>query len=216
MRTGGLFAMAYVPGFQNDVFISYCHDDNISDFEDERGWISDFSLGLQRRLKKLLGAPVKVWRDERKLSGEYVFDNEIKTQIEDSAVFLAVVSPLYLNASYCTKERAWFLEKVGDELLIGNRIRGLRVVKTPKFDEFRRELHREVFAQGLGFEFFRQQEDDDVEEFLPASAAFNDQFSKTCRGIKGLLETLRRDRVPVTSPSAHRAFKKSEKRSWRK
>ena len=183
---------AYVPGFRNDVFISYCHDDNISTSEDRRGWVSDFGDRLKVRLKQLLGRPVEVWRDEKKLGGDHALDDEIQSQIESSAVFLAVVTPLYLNSRYCTDEREWFLDKVGDKLWVGSRMRGIRVVKTPQSDG----LHRGVFAAGLGFEFFRQVEDD-VDEFAPASSELDDRFGKVCKSVKGLLETLRRDRVSV-------------------
>ena len=119
--------MAYVPGFQNDVFISYCHDDNVSAIEDQRGWISDFGERLKVRLKQLLGAPVAVWRDEKRLGGDHAMDDEIQAQIKATAVFLTVVTPLYLNSRYCTQEREWFLRSVGDKLRVGSRMRGIRI-----------------------------------------------------------------------------------------
>jgi hypothetical protein len=42
--------MAYLPGFVNDVFISYTHKDNIGpEGEPGAGWVSRFHLDLQRR-----------------------------------------------------------------------------------------------------------------------------------------------------------------------
>ncbi|MCP5120475.1 MAG: toll/interleukin-1 receptor domain-containing protein [bacterium] len=193
--------MAYVPGYQNDVFISYCHDDNISAREDRRGWITDFGQDLKVRLKQLLGAPVSVWRDENKLGGDHALDSEIKQQIEQAAVFLAVVTPLYLNSRYCTQERQWFLSHVGDELLVGSRMRGIRVVKTPASGK----AHLDVFEKGLGFEFFREAEDE-VEEFSVASPEFDKRFEKACQRIKGLLETMRRAKVLSTWRKAGRVF----------
>ena len=130
---------------------------------------------------------------ERKLGGDHALDDEIRSQIESCAVFLAVVSPLYLNSPYCTQEREWFLDKVGKKLKVGNRLRGLRVVKTPQDDG----SHETVFAEGFGFEFFRKLEDEEFEEFTPTSAEFNDRFGKTCRRLKGLLQALRRDRISI-------------------
>ena len=179
-------------GFRNDVFISYCHDDNISTSEDRRGWVSYFGDRLKVRLKQLLGHPVEVWRDERKLHGDHALDDEIQSQIESSAVFLAVVTPLYLASRYCTDEREWFRDKVGDKLRVGSRMRGIRVVKTPQSDG----LHRGVFREGLGFEFFREVEGD-VDEFAPAGGEFDDRFGKVCKSVKELLGKLRRDRVSV-------------------
>ena len=183
--------MAYVPGCKNDVFISYCHDDNISLSEDRRGWITDFGDRLRVRLRQLLGHPVEVWRDE-KLGGDHVLDDELRSQVEDTAVFLAVVSPSYLNSRYCTDEREWFLDKVGAELRVGSRTRGIRVVKTPTSGG----SHRAVFKGALGFEFYGAVEKE-LEEFAPASREFEDRFGKVCKRIKGLLETLRRRHVAV-------------------
>jgi len=186
---------AYVPGFRNDVFISYCHGDNTSGVPDQRGWISDFGERLKVRLRQLLGAPVVVWRDEKKLGGDHALDQEIRNQIEGTAVFLAVVTPLYLNSSYCTEEREWFLQTVRDKLFVGTRMRGIRVVKTPTSED----SHRRIFHDQTGFEFFPkvEGEQEEVEEFPPASREFQDQFGKVCQCLKGLLKTLRRNHVGV-------------------
>lgn len=133
-------AQAYVPGLKNDVFISYCHGDNVPEDPGRRGWISDFGERLRVKLKQLLGEPAEVWWD-KKLSGDHALDLEIKTRIENTAVFLAIVSPLYLKSEYCALERQWFLHAFRDKILVGSRMRGMRVVKTPKSDG----SHRGVF-----------------------------------------------------------------------
>jgi hypothetical protein len=186
--------MTYVPKVRNDVFVSYCHDDNISELPDQRGWITDFSERLKVRLKMLLGAPVDVWWD-RRLGGDHALDLEIRTRIEGAAVFLAIVSPSYLNSDYCTQERQWFRDAIGDRMLVGSRMRGIRVVKTPRSDG----LHRSVFKEGLGFEFFVAAKDelDDVKEFLRSSREFHEEFGRVCGRVKGLLETMRRQQVAV-------------------
>jgi hypothetical protein len=186
--------MVYVPKLKNDVFISYCHDDNVSDFPGERGWITDFGERLRVRLKQLLGAPGEVWWDKR-LGGDHALDLEIRTRIEGTAVFLAIVSPSYLNSDYCAREREWFRIAVGDRMQAGSRMRGIRVVKTPKSDG----SHRGIFRDGLGFEFFvaAKDEPDEVEEFPRTSCEFQEEFGKVCRRVKGLLETLRRQQVAV-------------------
>jgi hypothetical protein len=89
---------------------------------------------LKVRLKQLLGAPVAVWRDEKRLGGDHALDDEIQAQIKATAVFLTVVTPLYLNSRYCTQEREWFLRSVEEKLRVGSRMRGIRVVKTPQSD----------------------------------------------------------------------------------
>ena len=183
--------MAYVPGFTNDVFISYSHGDNVSPFPDQRGWITFFGDWLTGSLPQLLGAPVKVWRD-KKLCGDQPLDQTLRNQVESSAVFLAVVFPLYLNSAYCAAERECFLDKAGDTLYVGSRMRGIRVVKTPHEDR----LHREIFNEQAGFEFFKETEHGS-EDFAVESQLFQDSFRKVCQRIKGLLQQMRRNRVAV-------------------
>ena len=55
--------MAYVHGFQNDVFISYAHADNTE------GWVDNFEERLRNRLRQFdRKAGVTIWRDP-KLAG---------------------------------------------------------------------------------------------------------------------------------------------------
>ena len=85
--------MAYLPEFDNDVFISYTHKDNLDpQDEPDAGWVSRFHLDLQRRLTELLGVAARVWRD-KKLRGSDAFDQEIFIQLRRSAVLIPIVSP---------------------------------------------------------------------------------------------------------------------------
>lgn len=200
-------AIAYVPKVTNDVFISYCHADNTSELPNERGWITDFGERLKVRLGLLLGSAVEVWWD-KKLYGDHALDLEIRSRVEQTAVFLAIVTPSYLKSEYCRDEREWFRTSAGGKMMVGNRMRGIRVVKTPKWDGSR-PLHRTVFPEGLGFEFFppAKDETDEVEEFLRTSREFQDEFGKVCRRVGGLLETMRRQCVTVYVAHCSQALK---------
>jgi hypothetical protein len=185
--------MPYVPGFQNDVFISYCHGDEPSLGRQQGGWVSDFHAGLESRLRQILGSrDVGVWRDERRLSGEFLLDDAIRRELEAAAVFLAIVTPLYLSSPYCTQEREWFLDHMGDSPITGNLTRAIRVVKTPH----KGEAHRRVFDRGLGFEFFQQSEIG-FQEYSVASKEFADLMENLCQGVARVLESMRRERSPV-------------------
>ncbi len=185
--------MAYVPGFENDVFISYSHGDNVSPFPDRRGWVTSFSDGLSYNLLKFLGVPVKVWRDP-KLGGDQPLDATLRAQVERSAIFLCVVSPSYLNSAYCTAERNCFRDKAkaDGELKVGSRMRGIRAVMLPHEDE----LHRQIFEEQAGFEFFRETEDG-FEEYGVESQLFQDGLRKLSQRIKGSLRDMRRSREAV-------------------
>jgi len=99
--------MTFTPGFENDIFISYCHDDNDAP-RDEPGWVDHFHERLESSLAQRFGRrEIVIWRD-KKLQGSTLFDQRIQEQIHRSALFLALISPNYLKSEYCRKELAWF------------------------------------------------------------------------------------------------------------
>ena len=55
--------------FENDIFISYAHIDDMALVEGQKGWISSFHRALEIRLGQLLGRTPRIWRDP-KLPGE--------------------------------------------------------------------------------------------------------------------------------------------------
>jgi len=57
--------MTYVPDFDDDVFISYAHLDNVAMVEGEPGWITLLDRALRIRLPQLLGEELSVWRDQK-------------------------------------------------------------------------------------------------------------------------------------------------------
>ena len=196
--------MSYVPSFKNDVFVTYCHDDDDS-LGDKGGWVSDFHEGLKRRLKQILGSRrIEVFLDKERLSGVSSLDDTIRAEL-DAATLMAVVSPLYLTSPYCREEREWFLEKSGESPRVGNMTRALRVVKTPS----RNDAHRRVFDDGLGFEFCRVLGKDPFrfEEFRLSSQEFADEHEKLCQSVARLLETMWRKRSPVYLAQCSKALK---------
>jgi hypothetical protein len=52
--------MAYVPGFEHDLFISYAHGD-------DRDWINRLIDRLRPALKRLLGSEAQIWIDDDNL-----------------------------------------------------------------------------------------------------------------------------------------------------
>ena len=99
--------MAFTPGFENDIFISYCHDDNDAP-RDESGWVDHFHERLESSLVQRFGRKqIAIWRD-KELQGSTLFDPRIQEKIRRSALFLALISPNYLKSEYCRTELAWF------------------------------------------------------------------------------------------------------------
>jgi len=124
-----LTTMAYVPGFSNDVFISYSHLDDQS--VDGRGWVSDFHRRLQIEVQEALGAPVQIWRDPRQ-GPATDFGRDLDRQLRGSAMLLAILSPGYLNSPWCEWELEGFAgaRRTGD-LWVDTKCRAIKVLKRP-------------------------------------------------------------------------------------
>jgi hypothetical protein len=109
--------MAYLPGFDYDIFISYAHVDDLTTNEEEEGWVTLFHKHLEVQLSKLVGRAdlVKIWRDERRLQGNHLFDQTIRDGVDRAALFLALTSNGYLGSEYCQQELKWFCDKAARE-----------------------------------------------------------------------------------------------------
>src|SRR5215813_666012 len=196
--------MAYVPGFQNDLFLSYAHGDNAG------GWISALHERLKIRLRELLGVSPAIWRDERRLGGETDFAEEIRLQVANTAVVIAVVSPSYLSSAYCRLERQAFSTAVQPHggLKVGTSLRIVKVVKTPHGND----EHRLFLPEALGFEFFRSpggretggrdSGERDFEELHPGEREFDDYVDRLARRLRDLLRQMcnQRQAIYVAEP----------------
>lgn len=86
--------MAFVPGFNQDIFVSYSH-------ADDREWIDRLLDKLEPELNRWLATKVCVWIDEHDLSRSEDFTRAIPDYIRSSAILLILASPSYLASSYC-------------------------------------------------------------------------------------------------------------------
>lgn len=89
--------MAYVPGYQHDIFISYAHGD-------DREWINRFVDRLAVGLKRRLSAETSIWIDDADLRKTRDFRAEIPDSLRSSALFLFLPSPTYVRSTYCVEE----------------------------------------------------------------------------------------------------------------
>ena len=101
--------MAFVHGFENDVFISYAHADNEVDALGD-AWVQQFQQNLRIALKQRLGRgdEIAIYFDARRLQGNHPLD-EILDSVRKSAIFLAVGSPSYVNRQWTRDELAAFV-----------------------------------------------------------------------------------------------------------
>ena len=144
--------MAYLEGFESDVFISYAHVDDLPDRPDiagERGWVDRFASRLKVALWKRMGEEVSVWRDPEFKRSD-CFDERIQAAVRGSAILLTLISRRYLKSEYCPQEIAWFVEAAGAGLTVGTQSRVFPVLlHNLPFDEWPRA------CRGLsGFPFY--------------------------------------------------------------
>ena len=112
--------MAYVPGWEHDVFLSYAHLDNVPITPGEMGWADELAEKLQTELKQRLGTKdFRLWIDNS-LDGNHPITPDIMTAISRSATLLVIMSPSYLNSEWCRRERTAFLNLIGDRVAAGS------------------------------------------------------------------------------------------------
>ena len=137
--------------FENDVFISYAHDDDEPLMQGEAGWVSEFHSTLEKLVRQISGERFRIWRDP-KLQGNDYFSDTLVEALPKTAVLVSVVSPRYLKSEWCLKELDCFYRSAeaagGARLKDKSRI--FKVVKTL----VPREQQPIPLDQLLGYEFF--------------------------------------------------------------
>lgn len=149
--------MSIAKSFQKDVFISYCHDDNVNPMA-KKGWVDVFHEALLWRLKQRLGtrdgdqAPV-IWRDNS-LQGNDTFSTVLAEELQRVALVVSVLTPSYVNSPWCKTELETFVRAAQAQLglRVGHKMRILKVVKTP----VDRDAHPPVLQDETGFPFYAQ------------------------------------------------------------
>ncbi len=122
--------MSFLPNYEDDIFISYAHNDNQALLEGQRGWIDNFHQALEKRLQVHLGAKAKIWRDPR-LQGNDYFADALVEQIPRVAILVSVLSPSYINSEWCRREMELFCRVASETggVRLGNRARIFKVEK---------------------------------------------------------------------------------------
>lgn len=95
--------MAYLPNFDEDVFISYAHNDDDVFTGEQWGWVTRLHQDLEQRVRNYLGADVRFWRDSEIRNNED-FAKKIFNRLMRTATFLSVLSPSFLQREWCKRE----------------------------------------------------------------------------------------------------------------
>lgn len=131
--------MAFVPGYENDIFISYSHIDNDPVIQGKPGWVDFFQDLLRKRVRVRLGAEIEIFRDAQ-LRRYGKFSQQLAEKISTSAVFICVLSPRYVQSEWCLHELSQFSSLVGSDRII-------KVVKTAYDAPSSDPEHESLFEQ---------------------------------------------------------------------
>jgi hypothetical protein len=181
--------MAYVPGFRHDLFVSYAHGD-------DPGWIDGFEGALRQGLRERLGQPISAWQDVRKLRLGQNWQEEIEEAIGQTAAFVAIVSPSYLNSVWCQRERRQFLERpdAADSSHASRDKRFLKIIQSPADNQ----AHEALLPHIQHVPFFRAGDDRSGHVVLsPGTDEFGVRMRETVHAVASLLRSMRRSREPV-------------------
>jgi len=155
------------------------------------GWITRFHDALQRVLSMRIARKVDIWRDA-KLQGNDVFSDEIFAQLQNTAAMVAIVSPRYVESTWCRDEVTEFCRRAEASvgLVLGNKARVLKVTKLPVR---RHDPLPAVMQQTLGVDFYEYDAQEVAFELDPAFGPdkllkFNVKVVHVAEQIRQLLE----------------------------
>lgn len=185
--------MSYVTQYENDVFVSYAHNDDPL-------WIDAFGKSLEQELAERLGRRVSLWQDTHQLRLGHDWGDGLRGAIESTAVFIAILSPSYQQSDWCGRERAHFrqaAEAAGTFKIntkSGNAYRFLKVIKLPWEDD----AHLQFFPEAQHLELFERDPGTGIEdELAPGTEGFRSQIRLAAHAISSLLKAMRRRGEPV-------------------
>lgn len=100
---------AFVPGFRHDVFVSYSHAD------DHDGWVTEFSLKLQRLVNAELGhkSEKNIFFDRPSVDPSAPLAKTLEDAVQNSATLVVVLSNAYVKSDWCRRERELFFQNAG-------------------------------------------------------------------------------------------------------
>jgi hypothetical protein len=171
--------MAYTPGFHHDVFVSYARRSDLAD------WVTQFKDELQRHLASTLGGrPPDVWMDSR-LQPADDFREKIQAKLCHTAIFVAVISPRYVESVECMEIEMRFFQKNGTGTFV-------QILKTPL-----EEPEQQIPLPNLHYHKFFDHADWGPDEFEPGEMRFSKLVKQVAVQVRGLLIEMRRGRQRI-------------------
>src|SRR5580693_5291843 len=105
--------MGYLRNFDDDVFISYAHNDDVSFPQEQSGWVSRFYQDLEQRVRSYVGTNVSFWRNAEIRNNED-FASGVLGRLSKTGLFVTIISPSYLRSDWCRRELEVFTQEIGN------------------------------------------------------------------------------------------------------
>ena len=109
--------MGHFAGFDYDIFVSYDSIDDSPNTEFHQGWVTDFCDNLTRGFKNKYGDTLDIYFDRRHLAPHDDLQNRLE-KVRRSAIFLAVLSPAYIQSPRIAEELKSIRSNGGDDTRI--------------------------------------------------------------------------------------------------
>jgi len=146
--------MAFVPGYEHDVFITYAHIDDEPAIPGDNGtrWVSTVRQILQIRLDQRLGRrdAVKMWIDHGEVRGNQPVASYIRQVVSRSATLVAIFSRGYLSSAWCLQERELFIATAGGAEVAAARLFLVQLEEIPRAE------WPQAFAYDVGYPFYQK------------------------------------------------------------
>jgi hypothetical protein len=194
--------MAFVPGYENDVFISYSHIDNFKSVNAKIGWVDVFEEILRQRLFLRCSSQVKVFRDpELRVLGE--FSQQLVNAISSTAAFISILSNPYVESEWCLRELRQFVDSGGLERIIKVEKSAIDEIADPEvaavFSQIKDVLNCKFYEQIGNTTRYRDLMPDVKPEDI---AACYDKIDVIAQDLSKLLRELRKARLAMSPVAA--------------
>lgn len=151
---------AYAVGYDHDVFVSYARVDDNPVQGIAVGWVSQLVDTLENILAQEVGRSDKfgIWMDVKE---RVRMTPEILRRVERSAIFLMILSPGFLQSTWCRDELGCFMKTLGSRsddgltriFIVEKTSRGVR--RPPQLDDrvsyrlWYKDRHGRIRTRGL-------------------------------------------------------------------
>jgi hypothetical protein len=163
-------------GYTYDVFVSYSSRD--------AEWVNNFLSDLIRDTNRFADYDIFPFLDKTRLQPGYVWDEALLSAAADSAIFLPIISPRFLQSDYCQKEVRTFLHNFGvkSNLLHRSRILPAKLLCSAPQDHALAAIQTTVFCS--------EGADNIPIEFRPGSAEYGEAIRRLAFSIAQLLKSV--------------------------